>query len=191
LYFIAGNPRQGIIFCSINGSTVVLSVKGFSMRIRTLLFVWAVVFSLCPVQAGDNVPLTFLDTLNKGRELAIIISDTAGQSKASASPIGVTTLAKTNDRGQGIAERREVGTVPSRFTVQVLASTQEYQVKQERRNVKTKVKLPVSISFEAPYYKLMVGDFSVRGEAENALAQLKKLGYNDAWIVRTAAEPKR
>ena len=52
------------------------------------------------------------------------------------------------------------------------------------------VDLPVTVVFEPPYYKLLAGDFAQRSEAENCCAQLKKIRYNDAWIVRTAA-PQR
>ena len=137
------------------------------MLLRFFLCVCTLVLSLTPARAGENVPLTFLDTLNKGKELAIIVQNSgAGLAGEPSSGIGGKSAEGLGDEEPRAVEQREVGTVPSRFVVQVLASTQEYQVKQERRNVKAKVKLPVSISFEAPYYKLMVGDFSKRGEAE-------------------------
>jgi hypothetical protein len=37
---------------------------------------------------------------------------------------------------------------------------------------------------------LFAGEFAQRGDAENYLAQVKKLGYNDAWISRKAASRK-
>ena len=128
--------------------------------------------------AADNKPpsLTFLDTLNKGRELAITGADYPP-------PPGVNSA----DTAAGKKEiKREAGVVPSRFRIQILASSHEYQVKQEKNRLAAKTKLPLIISFESPYYKLLAGDFVQRSEAENYLAQIKQLGYNDAWIVRTA-----
>ena len=141
--------------------------------------------------AADNKPpsLTFLDTLNKGRELAITGADyppPPGQATATVvvpPPPGVNSA----DTAAGKKEiKREAGVVPSRFRIQILASSHEYQVKQEKNRLAAKTKLPLIISFESPYYKLLAGDFVQRSEAENYLAQIKQLGYNDAWIVRTA-----
>jgi hypothetical protein len=153
-----------------------------------ILFVFSVTFAVDPEK---KVPLTFLDTLNKGNELAISVPERAPQ------PPDVAPAAATGGEASEPVvgemkrdEQRETGIVPSRFTVQVLASSLEQQVRQEKRTVSAKVKFPVSMGFDAPYYKLFVGDFAERGEAENVLAQIKKMGYNDAWIVRVAA-PKR
>ena len=132
-------------------------------------------------------PLTFLDTLNSGKELIIANPDSARPSSGTK-PADVAHEAGDQFDGDNTpVEQREAGVVPSRFMVQVLASTSQQQVKQEKRKLAAKIKLPFSISYEAPYYKLFAGNAPQREEAENVLAQIKKLGYNDAWIVRTAA----
>jgi hypothetical protein len=88
------------------------------------------------------------------------------------------------------APRQEAGVVPSRFKIQILAGPNEQQVKKEKNNLAPKIDLPLSVSFEAPYYKLFAGNFSQHSEAESWCAQLKDMGYNDAWIVRTATTQK-
>lgn len=143
--------------------------------------------------AGDqeNKPvMTFLDTLNKGREVSLTDADFPAQSVPApvpqavvpdASPVVVPTVPK-----------QEAGVVPSRFKVQILAGTQEQQVKNEKNNLAAKATgLPLSISFDAPYYKLFAGDFSQRSEAETWCVRLKDMGYKDAWIVRTASQKQR
>ena len=125
--------------------------------------------------------LTFLDTLNKGREVAIRATDIVQQAALPVAQPSDTVLSSAEPK-------REAGVVPSRFRIQVLASTQEQAVKQEKNSLSAKTSLPLAISFESPYYKLFAGDFVQRGEAENSCAQLKKMGYNDAWIVRTAVD---
>jgi len=45
--------------------------------------------------------------------------------------------------------------------------------------------IPVYIEFYDPYWKLRVGNFKTRSEAQYALKYIKLLGYDDAWIVPT------
>jgi hypothetical protein len=159
------------------------------MRI-VLLIALTVISFVSAISAGSEdqkAPLTFLDSLNSGKELIVAIPDSARQS-ATLMPVSTGSGAEDQfDGGNAAMEQREAGVVPSRFMVQVLASTSQQQVTLEKRNLAAKIKLPLSISYEAPYYKLLAGNVSQRDEAENILAQIKKLGYNDAWIVRTAA----
>lgn len=144
--------------------------------------------SLVAMAEDKKAALTFLDTLNKGKELSISDADYAPQTTAAAKPPvapadTVTTTAKP-------APKTEAGVVVSYFRIQVLASTHQEQVKREKNTLTSKIDIPVSITFETPYYKLFAGEFTQRSEAENYLAQVKKLGYNDAWISRIAAAQK-
>ncbi len=45
--------------------------------------------------------------------------------------------------------------------------------------------IPVYIEFYDPYWKLRVGNFKSRSDAQYALKYIKLLGYKDAWIVPT------
>ena len=148
-------------------------------------------------------PLTFLDTLNKGREVAISSADFSQQATVPVSLPALTQaplhaeLRADTASGQFPAEqKREAGVVPSHYKIQILAGTQEQQIKKEKTNLAMKINLekinnlPISISFETPYYKLFAGDFALRSEAENYCAHLKKIGYTDAWIVRTAVSQR-
>jgi hypothetical protein len=130
--------------------------------------------------------ITFLDTLNRGKELRFSAADSVSQSIETPPPVSISENDDNGATEVNSEVQREAGIVPSRFMVQVLAATSQQQVKVEKRNIAAKVKLPVSISYDVPYYKLYVGDFAVRADAENVLAQVKKLGYNDAWIVRVS-----
>jgi hypothetical protein len=138
---------------------------------------------------GNSFVPTFLDTLNKGREVSLTEADFASQVIVPAAP---RTIASDTVPAlvTAAAPREEAGVVPSRFKIQILAGPNEQQVKKEKNNLAPKINLPLSVSFEAPYYKLFAGDFSRHSEAESGCAQLKDMGYNDAWIVRTAAAQK-
>jgi hypothetical protein len=153
-------------------------------------------FSFAGDKAKNPPPQTFLDTINKGREVGITNADYVPQAQIPAPPtvaaasVSVKTPAETTATVVKIEPKVEAGVVPSRFKIQILASTIQDQVKKEKNTLATKSELPLVISFEAPYYKLYAGDFTQRSDAESNLAQIKALGYKDAWIVRTAAQKK-
>jgi len=47
------------------------------------------------------------------------------------------------------------------------------------------------VEYIPPYYKVRVGDFISREEAEKMKMRLRSLGYYDAWVVETEIIPKR
>jgi hypothetical protein len=113
---------------------------------------------------------TFLDTLNRGKELSLTEKD--------FTPILPETSATVDDKS-GKAE------VPNGFRVQCFASSQIERVRGEQKLLESKVHFPVYIIFAAPYYKLLVGDFTKRPDADALCAKMKELGYADAWVMRT------
>ena len=70
------------------------------------------------------------------------------------------------------------------YRVQVFTSrlyveaTRELGVAQELFN------LPIHLDYEAPYYKVGVGDFASREEAEAMVPGIKAMGYMTAWVSR-------
>ncbi|MCU0609331.1 MAG: SPOR domain-containing protein [Chitinispirillaceae bacterium] len=154
-------------------------MMSFTVRAAAVFF-----FSATVLLAGarnDRAPETILDTINKGREVAISAGDFApvvsNQESDAPEPAADPVPAASN---------REAGVVPSRFKIQILAATSQEQVSKEKRLLAEKTELPLSLVFDSPYHKLFAGDFSLRSEAESALVQIKSLGYSDAWIVRMA-----
>jgi hypothetical protein len=121
-------------------------------------------------QAGTSVSETFLDTLNRGREFALIDKD--------FTPILAETTGVSGAKG-------DRGEVPNGFRVQCFASSLIERVRAEQKTLEAKIKYPVYIVFNAPYYKLLIGDFIKRNDADAACAKLKDLGYADAWVLRT------
>jgi hypothetical protein len=156
------------------------------------------VFALTAVLSGiagaqeKNPVTTFLDTLNKGKEVSLTEADFSHPPFLPAVPKAVgTDTVPAIVPAAAVTRHEEAGVVPSRFKIQVLAGPNEQQVKKEKTTLAAKaVGLPLSISFEAPYYKLLAGDFAQHSEAETWCSRLKDMGYGDAWIVRTAAVQK-
>jgi len=150
------------------------------------LTVLALFLALYAGEEGKKSLPTFLDTLNKGREVSL--SDNDFSPPAAQPAVPQPAVADTFSVVTAAAPKQEAGVVPSRFKIQILAGTQEQQVRNERNNLAAKVDLPLSIFFEAPYFKLFAGDFARHSEAETWCAQLKDMGYKDAWIVRIASQ---
>ena len=51
--------------------------------------------------------------------------------------------------------------------------------------MKNTVRDSVYVDFEAPNYKVRIGDFIDRDSAESLQQELVQMGYNSAWILRT------
>jgi hypothetical protein len=117
---------------------------------------------------------TYLDTLNKGKEIALSDND--------LKPIMPESTAIVGD---------SKGTGGEGFRIQCFASSQIDRIRSEQKQLETKVKYPIYVVFNAPYYKLLVGDFAKRSDADAALLKLKEIGYGDAWVARSRINSAR
>jgi len=126
--------------------------------------------------AQNSIPLTFLDTLNKGREVCLTDAD--------LSALGAHSSA---ERSAVAGHPQESGVVPSRFKIQVLSTETEDEAVTGKKNLEGKTDLPLSITFETPFFKLFAGDFGSRDSAEKYLVKLRALGYGDAWVARKSS----
>ncbi|MCH9032759.1 MAG: hypothetical protein IIB00_10960 [candidate division Zixibacteria bacterium] len=62
----------------------------------------------------------------------------------------------------------------------------------ERRIAEEIFDEPVFLDYEAPYFKVRLGEFRKKREAENYLRQIvKRSGYNDAWVLRVRRIPNK
>jgi SPOR domain len=69
------------------------------------------------------------------------------------------------------------------FRVQVFASS-DREVAENARVVATqRLRLPGYLDLEAGVYKVRVGDFVTRADADQALATVRAAAYKDAWVV--------
>jgi hypothetical protein len=122
---------------------------------------------------------TFLDTLNRGKELALSENDVP---KLEVVPTIEFTAAPQPHITSGHAAPPQA---EQRFRIQILASSQVDMVRKEKLNAESVTGLPVFMASEQALYKLYVGDFKTKAEAEAALPGIKNQGYKDAWIVST------
>jgi hypothetical protein len=78
-----------------------------------------------------------------------------------------------------------VQSVSEGYRVQVLATRYFERADSLAVIMKNTVSDSVYVDFEAPNYKVRIGDFIDRESAESLQQDLVKMGYNSAWILRT------
>ena len=78
-----------------------------------------------------------------------------------------------------------IQSVSEGYRVQVLATRYFERADSLAVIMKNIVRDSVYVNFEAPNYKVRVGDFIDRDSAESLQQDLVQMGYNSAWILRT------
>jgi len=69
------------------------------------------------------------------------------------------------------------------YRIQLLATGDEAQARKAKRDAIFKFQEHVYLVFEAPLYKLRVGDCQTKKEAEALRKEAAQKGFRDAWIV--------
>lgn len=77
------------------------------------------------------------------------------------------------------------------FRIQLFALQDGDRAQALAGEVGKKTGLPVYVSFEGGYYKVRVGDFTERTEAEAQLDRLREAGFVDAWVVKCRVFKRR
>ena len=83
-----------------------------------------------------------------------------------------------------------VQSVSEGYRVQVLATRYFERADSLAVIMKNTVRDSVYVDFEAPNYKVRVGDFIDRDSAESLQQDLVQMGYNSAWILRSRINSK-
>ena len=71
------------------------------------------------------------------------------------------------------------------YRIQIFESTVSSIARAEAKRFQNILSDSVYIDFEAPLYKLRIGNFIDRKNAEKSIGSIKRLGAKDSWIVRT------
>jgi len=104
-------------------------------------------------------------------------------------PQSVQTSSAKNEQAvsapQGQSEKETVKMVPG-YRIQIAALSNQDEAMDIRREAMLKfANQEAYLIFDPPYYKIRVGDFLTRYDAEKLQKEAIKMGYKDAWIVRT------
>jgi hypothetical protein len=82
-------------------------------------------------------------------------------------------------------------TTPEGYRLQIFESSSVEETNRTLRKFERSLKDSVYMVFEAPLYKLRLGNFVTKKEAEKQKANLNKKGYKNIWIVRSRIEQSR
>lgn len=151
-------------------------------------------------ERSEGAQTTFLDSVNRGREVSLSSADlqhrpvserpaAAEQPREpkpdSAEPDSNEKGVPAHDKAHNELETKTRTTVAAApgYRIQCVAATQADALQQARTALKSKVPYRVDVFHAPPYYKLLVGLFKTRAEAERALYDVRGAGYPDAWIV--------
>ena len=74
------------------------------------------------------------------------------------------------------------------YRLQIFESSSVEETNQTLRKFERSLKDSVYMVFEAPLYKLRLGNFVTKKEAEKQKTNLNKKGYKNIWIVRSRIE---
>lgn len=113
-------------------------------------------------------------------------------------PLADTLTVKAIESTEVLSSPREVIQVPDPkdFTegwrVQLSANSTLADADARARAARVKFTEPVYVEYEPPFYKVRVGDFLTRAEAESMATRARAEGYEGAWVVETLVlRPKR
>jgi hypothetical protein len=105
-------------------------------------------------------------------------------------PVNALQFAQVGDTAASIGNTVQTAadttsTEPSEvYRVQIFTSRLYTEASREKAIAEEIFNLPVYLDYEVPYYKLRVGDFTARGDAEDMLPEIKAIGYRNAWVAR-------
>jgi len=71
------------------------------------------------------------------------------------------------------------------YRIQLHAGRDKLQAKRIEVDALNRSNLAVYLNYEAPQYKVRVGNFSDREQAVQDCNRLKQLGFTESWVVRT------
>lgn len=70
------------------------------------------------------------------------------------------------------------------FRVEIFTSRLYGEANRELAIAREIFSLPIHVDYEVPYYRLRVGDFPTRTEAERMVEGIRSIGYPNAWVAR-------
>ena len=77
------------------------------------------------------------------------------------------------------------------FRIQIFESSNVSMARAEAKRFQNILGDTVYMDFETPLYKLRIGNFQNRKNAEESVESISKLGAKDAWIIRTKAKSRK
>ena len=100
--------------------------------------------------------------------------------------VNLPSFSSDNDL-ENISSNGEINLIKG-YRVQIVISQNEKELQDVKIEIEKSIDEQTYIIFELPNYKLRVGNFLNRKEAENFQKKIVRLGYRTAWVVPTMIE---
>ena len=100
--------------------------------------------------------------------------------------VNLPSFSSDNDL-KDISSNEEINLIKG-YRVQIVISQNEQELQDVKIEIEKSIDEQIYIIFELPNYKLRVGNFLNRKEAENFQKKIVRLGYRTAWVVPTMIE---
>jgi hypothetical protein len=103
-------------------------------------------------------------------------------------PIVPKMKEKANQANAGEEGAESVANIPKEivgYRIQILQTEDAREAREFQQEAILRLDIDAYVSYDNPYYKVRIGDFPSRYEAEEFLTTLEGRGFKSAWIVRT------
>ena len=100
--------------------------------------------------------------------------------------VNLPSFSSENDL-ENVSSNEEINLIKG-YRVQIAISQNEQELQDVKIEIEKSIDEQTYIIFELPNYKLRVGNFLNRKEAENFQKKIVRLGYRTAWVVPTMIE---
>ena len=100
--------------------------------------------------------------------------------------VNLPSFSSENDL-ENVSLNEEINLIKG-YRVQIVISQNEQELQDVKIEIEKSIDEQTYIIFELPNYKLRVGNFLNRKEAENFQKKIVRLGYRTAWVVPTMIE---
>lgn len=113
----------------------------------------------------------------------------AGNPPLSTEPCTPLSTPETDEANEeSVSARLQV---ISGYRIQIFAGREQRPALAVKKEAENRFKLPVYLAYEAPQYKIRIGDFITREEATEFCQQVRAEGFRDAWIVKSNVQVYR
>ncbi len=106
-------------------------------------------------------------------------------------PVIINNFLPRGNAIDSILTADKVHWVTEGFRVQILASKSMTKADSLSTILNAMLEDSVYVVYETPNYKVRIGDYVVREDAEKTRQYLNNIGYPSAWIIRTRITPQR
>ena len=106
-------------------------------------------------------------------------------------PVIINNVLPGDNAFDSILAADTVHWVTDGFRVQVLASNSMTKADSLSNILNSTLEDSVYVVYETPNYKVRIGDYVVREDADKMRQNLHKMGYRSAWVIRTRIKPQR